>query len=329
MPTTVSISMRVKRILHMEKPPLRISKHGFRHPGRICGRHLPKHKAQKESNQVITYINIDSYIIASTFVTTPPQKPHRSKSRTAAKAAPPQKPHRRKSPTAAKAPPQQKPHHRTTTAPPQRPPQRPPSDIRHRGNDFDDFVSVDLKNCGGGASWGGRSGGIPHVIPPDRPPQEIPSIQRTYARAHDPSERGDWRRVHMKMQDCRQCTTMTEHGEREASVCLPCAVHCTTTTECGCGDRGYLDAGRTLDHASRTRREGASPLLPRGCIPSSPAFLHRVENGHFLLIPHIPQKGSFDSLNLERHLTFRLSSPTGRFFSCFSCRAERFSLFCA
>ena len=127
------------------------------------GRHLPKHKAQKVSNQVITYINIDSYIIASTFVTAPQQKPH---------------------------------HHRTTTAPPPRhhsattaPPQRPPSDIRHRGNDFDDFVSVDLKNCGGGASWGGRSGGIPHVIPPDRPPQEIPSIQRTYARAHVPRTR--------------------------------------------------------------------------------------------------------------------------------------------
>ena len=54
-------------------------------------------------------------------------------------------------------------------------------------------------------------------------------------------------------------------------------------------------------------------LIPWGCTPSSPAFLHRGENGHFLLIPHIPQKDTFDSLNLERHLTFRLSSPIGRF----------------
>ena len=132
----------------------------------------------------------------------------------------------------------------------------------------------------------------------------------------------------MKMQDCRQCTTMTEHGEREASVCLPCAVHCTTTTECGCGDRDYLDAGRTRNHASRTRREGTFLLLlPRGCIPSSPAFLHRGENGHFLLIPHIPQKGSFDSLNLERHLTFRLSSPLGRFFPVFPDVLKGFPFF--
>ena len=293
MPTTVSISMRVKRILHMEKPPLRISKHGFRHPGRICGRHLPKHKAQKVSNQVITYINIDSYIIASTFVTAPP--PH---------------------------------HHRATTAPPQRPPQRPPSDIRHRGNDFDDFVSVDLKNCGGGASWGGRSGGIPHVIPPDRPPQEIPSIQRTYARAHVPRTR----RLEASPHENAGLPPMHHDdrtgGERDASVCLPCAVHCPTTTECGCGDRDYLDAGSTLNHASRTRRKGASPLLlPWECTPSSPAFLHRGENGQFLLIPHIPQKGSFNSLNLERHLTFRLSSPIGRFFPVFSDVLKGFPFF--
>ena len=158
-------------------------------------------------------------------------------------------------------------------------------------------------------TWGGREGG---VFP--RPPAPRNPLHPKDVRASASPERGDWRRVHMKMQDCRQCTTTTEQGEREASVCLPCAVHCTTTTECGCGDRDYLDAGRTRDHASRTRREGASPLLfPWGCIPSSPAFLHRGENGHFLLIPHIPQKGSFDSLNLERHLTFRLSSPTGRF----------------
>ena len=123
---------------------------------------------------------------------------------------------------------------------------------------------------------------------------------------------------------------------REASVCLPCAIQCTTmiecmplhmaqsndttTTECGCGERDCFDAGRTRDHASQTRREGASPiLLPRGCTPSSPVFLHRGENAHFLLIPHIPQKDTFDSLNLERHLTFRLSSPIGRFsFPVFS-----------
>lgn len=160
-----------------------------------------------------------------------------------------------------------------------------------------------------------------------RPKKTPPSKGRTRERTSP--ERGDWRRVHMKMQDCRHCTTMTEHGEREASVCLPCAVHCTTTTECGCGDRGYLDAGRTLDHASRTRREGASPLLlPRGCIPSSPAFLHRGENSHFLLIPHILQKGSFDSLNPERHLTFRLSSPIGRFsFPVFSVVLKGFPFF--
>lgn len=165
------------------------------------------------------------------------------------------------------------------------------------------------------------------LFPPTaRPKKSPPSKGRTRERTSP--ERGDWRRVHMKMQDCRQCTTMTEHGEREASVCLPCAVHCTTTTECGCGDRDYLDAGRTRDHASRTRREGAFPLLlPRGCIPSSPAVFHRGENGHFLLIPHIPQKGSFDSLNLERHLTFRLSSPTGRFFPVFPDVLKGFPFF--
>lgn len=116
-------------------------------------------------------------------------------------------------------------------------------------------------------------------------------------------------RMHAASHGAVQCTTEIE--------CMPLRLaqsNGTTKTECGCGERDCFDAGRTRDHASRTRREGASPLLlPRGCTPSLPAFLHRGENGHFLLIPHIPQKGSFDSLNLERHLTFRLSSPTGRF----------------
>lgn len=177
-------------------------------------------------------------------------------------------PHHRQSRTAAKAAPQP----------------RPPSGIKQRGNDFDDFVSVDLKNCGGGASWGGRSGGIPHVIPPDRPPQEIPSIQRTYARAHDPLTR----RLEASPHDNAGLPPM-HHDDRmwvwrEASACLPCAVQCTTmiecmplhmaqsngttTIECGCGERDCFDAGPRIPTPPR----GRFPPPPRGCTPSSPVF---------------------------------------------------------
>ena len=164
----------------------------------------------------------------------------------------------------------------------------------------------------------------------------------------------------MKMQDCRQCTTMTEHGEREASVCLPCAVQCTTKIECMPlpmrSPMHHEDRMHATSHAqsnapprpnagveieTTSTREGRGTTHPEPAVRALPpsfqgdAFLLRrlfytaAKNGHFLLIPHIPQKGSFGSLNLERHLTFRLSSPIGRFFSCFFCRAERFSLFCA
>lgn len=148
------------------------------------------------------------------------------------------------------------------------------------------------------------------LFPPTaRPKKSPPSKGRTRERTSP--ERGDWRRVHMKMQDCRQCTTMTEQGERERRVF---ASHAQSNAPLRPNAGVEIETTSTRDHASRTRREGASPLLlPRGCIPSSPAVFHRGENGHFLLIPHIPQKGSFDSLNLERHLTFRLSSPIGRF----------------
>ena len=150
----------------------------------------------------------------------------------------------------------------------------------------------------------------------------------------------------MIMQDCRQCTTMTEQWWREASACLPCAVQCTTMIECMPLHMAQSNAPRRsnacrftwrspmaprrpnagVESETASTREGCGTthtepavralptlLFPWGCTPSSPAFLHRGENGHFLLIPHIPQKGSFDSLNLERHLTFRLSSPIGRF----------------
>ena len=46
------------------------------------------------------------------------------------------------------------------------------------GHDYDDYLSVCLKNAGGAASWGGRSGEYSPSLPP-----QVPSIHRTYARA--------------------------------------------------------------------------------------------------------------------------------------------------
>ena len=145
------------------------------------------------------------------------------------------------------------------------------------------------------------------LFPPTaRPKKDPPSKGRT--RERTTPARGDWRRIHMK---CR----IAANAPRRPNAGVE--IETTSTRE-----------GRATTHPKLAVRALPALLFPRGCIPSSPAFLHRGENRHFLLIPHIPQKGSFDSLNFERHLTFRLSSPIGRFsFPVFSVVLKGFPFF--
>ena len=51
---------------------------------------------------------------------------------------------------------------------------------------FDDYSSVDLKYCGGAASWGGGGGGNKYIPPTAHPKMYPPSYGRTRARVREP-----------------------------------------------------------------------------------------------------------------------------------------------